>query len=72
MVFNGPASQKLDLAGLQSKVKKAYLLADHKDLKVQQSEAGVTLSLPEQAPDKIASVVCLEIADRVAKVANLK
>ena len=72
MVFNWPASQKFELAGLQSKVKKAYLLADHKDLKVQQTEAGVTLSLPEQAPDKIASVVCLEIADRVARVANLK
>jgi len=72
MIFNWPASQKFELAGLLSKVNQAYLLADHKALKVQQTEAGVTLSLPAQAPDKIASVVCLEIADQAAKVANSK
>ena len=69
IIFKWPADGKFELAGLQSKVNKAYLLADRKNLKVQQTDAGVSLSLPTQAPDKIASVVCLEIADAVAKVA---
>ena len=70
MIFKWPTSQKFELAGLQTKVNKAYLLADRKDLKVDQTAAGVTISLPAAAPDKIASVVCLEIADPVAKVAK--
>lgn len=49
-----------------------FELAGHKKLKVNQTEAGVTLSLPAVAPDKIASVVCLEIADAVVKVGEPK
>ena len=67
-IFNWPASGTFELAGLQSKVTGAYLLADHKKLKVKQTATGVTLTLPAEAPDKIASVICLEIADPVAKV----
>lgn len=72
LIYNWPASQKFEVAGLQSKVKKAYLLAGHKQLKFQQTDAGVAFSLPAQAPDKIASVVCLEIGDPIAKVAAAK
>ncbi len=61
--------QNLKSPGLQSKVKKAWLLAGHKKVKVEQTAAGVTLALPAEAPDKIASVVCLEIKDRTARVA---
>ncbi len=71
-IFQWPASGRLELPGLQSKVKKAWLLANGKKLKVTQSAAGVSLALPAGAPDKIASVLCLEIKDRVAKVAALK
>jgi alpha-L-fucosidase len=71
-IFNWPANGKFELAGLQSRVKKAYLLADHKKLAVQPSASGVSIQLPEQAPDKIASVVCLEIKDQAAKVAAQK
>jgi len=53
---------------LQSKVKKAYLLADHKKLKVTATDAGVSIALPENAPDKIASVLVVEIKDSVPKV----
>ena len=70
IIFKWPTSQKFDLAGLQSKVTKAYLLADHKSLKADQTDAGVTILLPAEAPDKIASVVCVEITDSVAKVAK--
>ncbi len=68
-IFNWPTSGKLELAGLASKVNKAYLLAGHRKLKVVQTAAGVSLALPAEAPDKMASVVCLEIHDQVAKVA---
>lgn len=68
-LFKWPAG-KFALNRLQSKVTKAYLLADRKDLKFNQTDAGVTLDLPAEAPDKIASVICVEIADPVAKVAN--
>jgi alpha-L-fucosidase len=89
-IFNWPADGKLELPGLQSRVKQARLLtADARlevaqtkghvtrfvngvKLKVTQTETGVTLALPAEAPDKLASVVCLEISDPVAKVAAQK
>ena len=67
-LFKWPTTGKFELPGLQSKVTNAYLLAGQKKLKVQQTATGVTLTLPAEAPDKIASVICLEIADAVAKV----
>jgi len=72
MIFNWPANGKFELPGLQSKVTKAYLLADRKALTVSQTDSGATLDLPAAAPDKIASVVCVEIADATAKVAAQK
>ena len=68
LIFKWPETGKFELAGMQSKVTKASLLANHQNLKVEQGDAGVTLSLPERAPDPIASVVCLEIADQVSRV----
>ena len=67
MIFNWPATGKFELAGMRSKVTKASLLANHQNLKIGQNDTGVTISLPERAPDPIASVVCLEIADQVSK-----
>lgn len=68
IIFNWPADGKFELPGLKSKVTKTYLLAHHKELKFNQTDAGATLDLPRVAPDKIASVICVEIADTVAKV----
>ena len=67
--FNWPASGQFELQGLQSKINRAYLLSDHASLKFNQTADGVTLDLPKTAPDKIASVICVEIADATAKVA---
>ena len=67
-IFNWPASQKLELPGLQSKVTNAYLLADHKKVDTESSATGVTLNLPANAPDKIASVVCVELADKIPQI----
>ena len=68
IIFNWPSNGELLLPGLESKVTKAYLLANNKSVKFNHSNDGVTLDLSMEAPDKIASVVCVEIADSVAKV----
>ena len=71
-LFTWPADGKFEVPGLQSKVTKAWLLAGRKELKVEQDAGGVRLALPAEAPDKVDSVICLEIADPVAKVAAQK
>jgi len=68
IIFNWPSDGELVLPGLASKVTKAFFLADNKSVKFNQSNVGVTLDLPKEAPDNIASVVCVEIADAIAKV----
>jgi alpha-L-fucosidase len=67
-VFDWPADGKLFVPGLKNKVKQAYLLVGKVNdaiaatsLDVSASDEGVTVKLPPQAPDKIASVVVLEI-----------
>ncbi len=72
IVFRWPTDGRFELAGLESHVKRAYLLAGHKKLKVSQTPAGVSLALPAEAPDKIASVICLEIKGQTTVVANPK
>jgi alpha-L-fucosidase len=70
-IFKWPADGKFELPGLQSRVKNAYLLADReKPLDMRTSATRVSLSLPEKAPDAIASVVCLEIEDQTARIAK--
>ena len=69
-IFKWPTDGKFEVPGLQSNVEKVYLLAGHQNVKCQQNESGVTLTLPDKAPDTIASVVCLEIADAAAKAIN--
>jgi alpha-L-fucosidase len=53
------------LNDVKGKVIKAYLLADpqRSPLKIAQDAAKVTLSLPANAPDPIASVICLELGE---------
>lgn len=57
------AQSKFQIPGVKQKITRAYLLADPErgDLKFQQTETGVSLTLPEKSPDPIATVVCLEI-----------
>jgi alpha-L-fucosidase len=63
-VFDWPTNGRLDVPGLQHNVQKAYLLADKKRTQlplmlVSPSEIAVTV--PDEAPDRIDSVVVLEI-----------
>jgi hypothetical protein len=53
------------LTGLKNEVRSAYFLADpdKKPLAFSQIGEKLKLSLPQQAPDPIDSVVCLELKD---------
>ena len=65
-IFDWPKDGKFQLPAVKAKIAKAYLLADpnHVGLPVTQSLGGVAIALPAQAPDLIASVVCLEVIDK--------
>jgi alpha-L-fucosidase len=58
-MFKWPGTA-FELSDVSGKVTKAYLLADHKSLKLTQSGSTVSLALPSAGPDKIDSVVVLE------------
>jgi alpha-L-fucosidase len=62
-VFDWPKDGKLKIPGLKNKIEKAFLLADpnKESLAASQLLDGVAITLPADAPDKIASVVVLEI-----------
>jgi len=62
-VFDWPANGKLEVPGLKNEVRKAYLLADKKRAKLPVTRAadGVVVSVPREAPDRINTVVVLEI-----------
>ena len=66
-LFNWPAGQ-IQLPAVKGQITKAWLLADwrHHALKFQQTAQGVTVQLPEKAPDAIASVLCLKVKGDVA------
>ena len=55
----------LSFPAVQQEITRAYLLSDPAQTPIQfeQSAVGVTITLPGQAPDPIASVVCLELAE---------
>jgi alpha-L-fucosidase len=60
-IFKWPG-EKIVLPAVKGKVAKAYMLADReKALSVAQEAEKVTVTLPASAPDKIASVLCLEV-----------
>jgi alpha-L-fucosidase len=52
---------KFELKGVKQKIKKAYLLADRdKTLSVEQEADRVSVQLPPQMPETIATVLCME------------
>lgn len=63
-IFNWP-NETLELAGLKNKVMRAYFLADpdKKPLSFSQIAEKMKLTLPQQAPDPIDTIVCLELKD---------
>lgn len=65
LVFDWPTNRKLLIPGLQNKVIKAELLASGEKLKPTSGNEGLTISLPVQAPDKIASVIKVTVKGEV-------
>ena len=61
-LFKWPTTARFELPPMKGKIVKAYLLADPKrsHLKVDRTDAGVSILLPTAAPDRVASVVCFE------------
>ena len=62
-IFKWPAG-RLEVQGMTSQVSKAYLLGDakHAPLKFSQKDGTFSVELAGNAPDPIATVVCLECA----------
>jgi alpha-L-fucosidase len=66
-VFDWPASGKLEVPGVKDQVTRAYLLADKKRAKfavARRDGDGVVLTVPQEAPDKINTVVVLEVKNK--------
>jgi alpha-L-fucosidase len=61
-VFDWPESGQLVLAGLANQPLDASLLASGQRLQAARGDGGVTIRLPAEAPDKIATVIVLDIA----------
>ena len=61
-IFDWPDDGKFQLPAVKEKIVKAYLLTDPKraELKVAQTDAGISIVLTGKASDPIASVLCLE------------
>jgi alpha-L-fucosidase len=57
-VLDWPAAS-LQLTGIKPKVLSVRLLANNQPLTFQQTESGVQITLPSQAPDKNVSVIAL-------------
>ena len=68
-VFDWPKDGKLVVPGLASKPIKAMLLADGKPLSVTLFGTPLEISVPAEAPDKIATVIVLDIegSPKIAK-----
>jgi alpha-L-fucosidase len=60
-VFDWPADGKLVVPGLKNTVQSASLLATHSKLKTRAGPEGVTVSVPNAAPDNISSTIVLKV-----------
>jgi len=68
-VFEWPTDGKLMVPGLKNKVTSASLLPGGTVLKANSDVNGVTIDLPSQAPDKVASVIKLTLDGAIEGIA---
>jgi alpha-L-fucosidase len=61
-VFDWPGDGKLKVPGLKSAVVGAKLLAGGGALETSATEEGLTIQVPQKAPDPIASVIRIEVS----------
>ncbi len=60
-VFQWPADGKLIVPGLKNKVKSASVMVTREKVAAVNTESGLVLSLPSQAPDALSSIVVLRL-----------
>ncbi|MNY29279.1 hypothetical protein D3C86_1633110 [compost metagenome] len=65
-MFNWPADGKLSVPNVKNKVVSATLLATKGKVKAETIGDNLTLNLPANAPDAIASVIKVEFEGEVA------
>ena len=66
-VFEWPKDGKLEVSSLKDTVTKAYLLVDKDKAKLpttRKGEDNIVVTIPSEAPDKIDTVIVLEIKDK--------
>ncbi len=69
-VFDWPKDGKLVIPGLNQPVKSAVILASGSALKSKSSPDGMTIALPENAPDAIATVIKVTVKGAVANLSE--
>lgn len=67
-VFNWPADGRLLVPGLTNKVVNTTLVAGNRKLTAKNEDGNIVIELPEGAPDKIASLIQLEVQGKVENV----
>ena len=69
-VFEWPKDGKLIVPGLTQPVVSAKTLADGLSLKVKNGDAGLEISVPEKAPDAVASVIKVTVKGNIATISG--
>jgi len=65
-VFEWPSDGKLVIPGLKNELRNVTLISDRKKLKTEATADGVTVFVPRQSPDPVASVIRVEIKGTMA------
>ena len=64
-VFDWPSDGKLFVPGLKNEILSSKLLINNEPIEVNVAGEGITISLPADAPDKIASVIKVEVKGKI-------
>jgi alpha-L-fucosidase len=73
-VFNWPTDNKLVIPQLTGPVIRSRLLSDNSEIKTSSGNGGLTIYLPQKAPDQIATVIKVEVkpTEQVVRVKEQK
>ncbi len=66
-LFHWPADGRLVIEGLECRPVKAFLLASGSSLDFAVQEGKVIIRVPQTAPDPVATVVCLDVAENAGQ-----
>lgn len=69
-VFNWPSNEELLIPDLKNQVLKAEMLSTGKKLKTVSKTQGLSVTLPQQAPDAIASVIRITVKGKIDRTSG--